>query len=62
MGETPLTDIESNTVTAFLFADAPVIFNTTGGRGLKTAVYSGDISTPLMGDGTSPFGDVFGEK
>jgi hypothetical protein len=53
-GVTPLTVIESNTVTAFFFADAPLLLNTTGGRGLKTAVYSDDESTPRTGEGTSP--------
>jgi hypothetical protein len=36
--------------------------NTIGGRGLKTDVSSDDESTPRTGEGTSPFGDVFGEK
>jgi hypothetical protein len=40
----------------------PLLLNTTGGRGLKTAVSSDDESTPRKRDGTSPFGDVFGEK
>lgn len=62
-GVTPLTVIEANTVTAFFFADAPLLLNTTGGRGLKTAVSSDDESTPRRtGEGTSPFGDVFGDK
>jgi hypothetical protein len=61
-GETPLTVIEANTVTAFFFADVPLLLNTTGGRGLRTAVSSDDESTPCTGDGTSAFGDVFGEK
>jgi hypothetical protein len=61
-GVTPLTVIEANTVTAFLFADAPLLLNTTGGRGFNTAVSSDEESTPRKGEGTSPFGDVFGEK
>jgi hypothetical protein len=61
-GVTPLTVIEANTVTAFFFVDAPLILNTTGGRRLNTAVSSDDESTPRTGQGTSPFGDVFGEK
>jgi hypothetical protein len=62
MGVTPLTVIEANTVTAFFFADAPLLLNTIGGRGLNTAVSSDDESAPCTGEGTSPFGDVFGEK
>jgi hypothetical protein len=61
-GVTPLTVIEANTVTAFFFANAPLLLNTTGGRGLKTAVSSDYESTPHTGEVTSPFGDVFGEK
>jgi hypothetical protein len=62
MGIIPLTVIEANTVSAFFFADAPLLLNTTGDRGLKTAVSSDDELTPHTGEGTSPFGDVFGEK
>jgi hypothetical protein len=61
-GVRPLTVIEANTVTAFFFADGHLLLNTTGGRGLKTAVSSDDESTPRTGEGTSPFGDVVGEK
>jgi hypothetical protein len=62
LGITPLTVIEANTVTAFFFADAPLLLNTTGGEVLETDVSSVDELTPLAGEGTSPFGDVFGEK
>jgi hypothetical protein len=62
MGVPPLTIIEANTFTAFFFVDAPLLFNTTGGRGLKTDVYSDDELTPRTGEGTYPFGDAFGEK
>jgi hypothetical protein len=41
-GVTPLTVIEANTVTALFFADAPLLLNTTGERGLVTAVSSDD--------------------
>jgi hypothetical protein len=61
-GVTPLTVIEANTAAAFFFAGAPLLLNTTGGRGLKTAVSSDDESNPRTGEGTPPFGDVFGEK
>jgi hypothetical protein len=63
MGIPTLTVIEANTATTLFFADAPLLLNTTGGRGLKTAVSSDDESTPpAAGEQTSPFGDVFGEK
>jgi hypothetical protein len=61
-GLTPLNVIEANTVTALFFANATLLLNTTGGRGLKTALSSDDESTPRTGDENSPFGDVFGEK
>jgi hypothetical protein len=61
-GTTPLTVIEANTFTAFSFSNAPKLLNTTGGRGLKTAVSSKEKMTPCMEERTSPFGDVFGEK
>jgi hypothetical protein len=59
----PITVIEASTVTVFFFADAPLLLNTTDDRVLKIDVSSDDKSTPLTeGEGTSPFGDVFGEK
>jgi hypothetical protein len=63
MGVIPLTVIEANTITAFFFADLPLLLNTPGGMGLKTDVSSDDESTPrVAGEGTSPFGDVCGER
>jgi hypothetical protein len=61
-GVIPLTVIEANTITAFLFGDVPLLLNTNGDRGLKTDISSDDESTPRKEYGTSPFGDVFGEK
>jgi hypothetical protein len=48
-GVAQLTVIEANTITAFFFAGAPLLLNTTGGRGLNTDVSSDEESTPRMG-------------
>jgi hypothetical protein len=42
MGATLITVIEASTITAFFFADAPLILNTFGGRDLMTDVLSDD--------------------
>jgi hypothetical protein len=63
MDATPLIVIETNTITAFLFADAPLLLSTFFERGLKNFVSSDDKSIPHAGyNCTSPFGDVFGEQ